>query len=97
MADYTKKDLVNDLAELDVIFETKKQARETIEFIIAKIKAEVVAGNKVNLSGLCHFKPAIQAEKSGGVPGKPDQIYLSPAKNVVRISPAKPFKDILNG
>ena len=87
---YTKDNLVEDLAGLE-IFATKKAARETVEFIINKVKSEVVAGNQVNLAGLCSFKPAVQAEKTGKVPGT-DRDYTAAAKNVVRISPSAGFK-----
>ena len=93
---YTKDNLVEDLAELDVIFSTKKAARETVEFIIEKVKSNVVAGNQVNLSGLCSFKPAVQAEKTGKVPGT-NTNYTSPAKNVVRITPSASFKASVAG
>lgn len=89
---YTKKELVEDLAGLDLIFKTKKAADDTVEFIIAKIIAEVESGKQVSLSGLCSFKPAIQKAKTGNVPGRPGQLYTSPEKRVVRIAPAAAFR-----
>ena len=91
MVQYTKKELVDDLAELDLIFDTKKAAHETVEFIINKITSEVAAGKQVNLSGLCLFKPATQAARSGKVPGS-DQTYAVEAKRVVKITPSVAFK-----
>ena len=91
MTHYTKANLVEDLAELDLIFSTKKAAKDTVEFIFAKVIEQVAAGNQVDLSGLCSFKPAIQAARSGTVPGT-TKTYESPEKKIVKITPASVFK-----
>lgn len=88
---YSKENLVEDLAGLDLIFATKTAANDTVEYIIDKIIEKVTAGEQVNLSGLCLFKPAIQAARSGKLPGT-DTPYTSPEKNVVRITPSAKFE-----
>ena len=84
---YSKKDLVEDLAGLDLIFASKREASDAVEFIINKITEKVSGGDQVNLSGLCLFKPAVQAARTGKLPGT-DTTYSSPEKKVVRITPS---------
>ena len=70
---------------------SKAAATRTVELIISTIKEQVAAGNQVDLSGLCMFKPAVQAARSGvsTLTGKP---FSSPAKKVVKIRPSAQFK-----
>ena len=93
---YTKENIINELTGEGNIFATKKAARAGIEAIIGKIRTEVVAGNQVNIAGLCSFKPAVQAEKTGKIPGT-DKDYTTPQKNVVRISASAGFKSLVAG
>ena len=88
MANFSKADLVERVTELNDI-ESKAAASRVIEHIIDTISNELVAGNDVALSGLCNFKLANQAAKSGVAAGTP---YESPAKRVVRIRPAAQLK-----
>jgi len=53
---FTKKELVERLAELD-IFETKAAAKTAVETISAIIIEQVAVGNQVNYSGLGKFYP----------------------------------------
>ena len=92
MKTFTKADLVDRVTELDDI-ESKAAAKRVVELTIDLIKDQVVAGNKVDVSGLCSFTPAVQDARSGSMNGK---AWTSPKKNVVKIKPAKAFRDSLN-
>ena len=101
MATFTKKDLINRLVESNDIA-SKASASRTVELLFDTIKAEVAAGNNVNLSGFINLKTAIQEAKptrEGRNPatGKDMLIPASLAKNVVRIKPTAPFKTLVAG
>jgi len=88
MAHFSKADLIVRITELNDV-ESKAAATRILEHIITTISDELAAGNEVALSGLCNFKLANQAPKSGVAAGVP---YETPAKRVVRIRPAAKLK-----
>ncbi len=89
----TKAELIEVVSHsTDLANSSKAEAGRIVELIISTIKTELQAGNSVDISGLCKFTIAKQAERSGTIPGTTKQ-YVSPAKNVVRIKPSKPLSD----
>lgn len=89
----TKKDLIEQISfSNDIVDGTKAGSARVLEIIISTIKAELKAGNTVDISGLCKFTTAIQAAKTGTAPGS-NKPYSSPAKTVVKIKPSKALKD----
>ncbi len=87
----TKAELIEKVSfSTDLANSSKAEAGRIVELIISTIKSELQAGNSVDISGLCKFTVAKQAERSGTVNGVD---YVSPAKNVVRIKPSKPLSD----
>ena len=89
----TKQELVEKVSlSTDLKTGTNAEASRVVELIIKTITDELVAGNDVNISGLCKFTVAEQAAKTGKVPGT-DKTYTSPAKRVVRIKATKPLAD----
>jgi len=93
MDTFTKADVVERITESNDI-ESKAAAKRVVELLIDTVKEQVIEGNKVDLSGLCSFTPAVQGARSGSIDGKS---WSSPEKKVVKIKPSKPFRDALNG
>lgn len=94
MTNYSKKELVENLAlHSDVAGNSNAAAGRIVEHIIKDIKDNVAEGKQVDVSGLCSFKPEVQAAKTGIVPGSnPPKQYNSPEKKIVKIKPAASFK-----
>lgn len=84
MSTFTKAQLVERLAELDT-FETKKAAKDTLEFIIDTIKENVASGSEVNISGLGKFGTKVV---TGKIPTT-DTPYKS---TVPKFKPSSSFK-----
>jgi len=83
---FSKADLIARMTESNDI-ESKAGATRILALIIDTITEEVSAGRQVDVSGLCSFKPAVQAARSGisNLNGEP---YETPEKRVVRIKSA---------
>ncbi len=91
---FSKQDLIERMTESNDI-ESKAGASRILALVIDTIVEQVAAGNQVDVSGLCSFKPAVQAARTGiAVDGKP---YASEAKSVVRIKPAAKFRAAVEG
>lgn len=90
---FSKANLAESLAE-NGDFASVAAANRAIEAIISTVKTQVLAGNQVNIAGLCNFKVATQAAKSGLIPGT-NRTYSSTAKRVVRITPVDGFKNAM--
>jgi len=93
MNTFTKANLVERIVESNDI-ESKAAAKRVLELIIEVVKERTAAGDKVDISGLCSFKPTIQAARSGinQLTGKP---YNSPVKKIVKIKPSASFKKLM--
>jgi len=90
MKQFSKADLIERILESNDI-ETKAAATRVLAIIIDTVTERLVAGDQVNISGLCMFKPAIKAARAGtsALTGKP---FNSPASKTVRIVAAAPLK-----
>ena len=90
MNQFSKADLIERILESNDI-ETKAAATRVLALIIDTITERLVAGDQVNISGLCNFKPAIKAARSGtsALTGKP---FSTPATKTVRIVPTAPLR-----
>jgi len=87
----TRKELIERMYELDV-FETKKSAGDTLDFLLNLITSEVHQGNEVALGqSFGKFVPARQAARSGinAINGQP---FESPAKQVIKFKPSAVLK-----
>lgn len=89
----TKAQLIDDLS-LEADIGTKAAAARTVEFIIAKIKETVKAGESAEISGLGKFYPFMQKGKNGKVPGT-NKEYSTQDKMVPKFKAAKGFKDLV--
>ena len=89
----TKAQLVDKLS-LESDIGTKAAATRTIDFIIATIKEELIAGNTVDISGLGKFSARLQKGSTGKVPGTNDT-YVTQDKMIPKFKAAVPFKDAI--
>jgi len=86
----TKAQLVDALS-LQADIGTKAAATRTIEFVIATIKTELIAGNSVDISGLGKFEAKLQKGKTGTIPGTTKQ-YTTSDKMIPKFKAAAAFK-----
>ena len=95
MPKYTKDDLAENLAgHSDIKGTSVVAASRIIEHIFKDIKKQVADGNEVQLHEFINLKPAVQAAKTGTIPGsKPPKQYSSPEKKTVNVKPTKGFRD----
>jgi len=84
----TKAQLVDALS-LQADIGTKAAATRTIEFVIATIKTELIAGNSVDISGLGKFEAKLQKGKTGTAMGK---AYTTSDKMVPKFRASNAFK-----
>lgn len=71
-------------------------ASRILEFLISKIKSEVLSGNEVNISGLGKFSKTLQKGRSGIVPGT-DKSYTTSDKMVPKFRASSTFKALVAG
>lgn len=89
----TKAELVDKVAKDAEI--TKKVASAALDSAMAAIKEAVKAGDAVTLIGFGTFKMAERAAREGRNPRTGKKMKI-PAKNVVKFSAGKAFKESLN-
>ncbi len=89
----TKAELVDRVAKDAEI--TKKAASAALDSAMAAIKEAVKAGDAVTLIGFGTFKMAERAAREGRNPRTGKKMKI-PAKNVVKFSAGKAFKESLN-
>jgi DNA-binding protein HU-beta len=89
----TKAELVDKVAKDAEI--TKKAASAALDSAMAAIKEAVKAGEAVTLIGFGTFKMAERAAREGRNPRTGKKMKI-PAKNVVKFSAGKAFKESLN-
>lgn len=89
----TKAELVDKVAKDAEI--TKKIASAALDSAVAAIKEAVKAGDSVTLIGFGTFRMAERAAREGRNPRTGKKMKI-PAKNVVKFSAGKAFKELLN-
>ena len=75
---------------------TKKLAGELVASIIEGIKAEILSGEKLRISGFGTFTIKERAARTARNPQTGGEVKV-PAKNVVTFKPATDFKEAVNG
>jgi DNA-binding protein HU-beta len=98
---FTKGDLIALTGELDDI-ESKAAAARIVNFVLDVIVDKAVTGHTINIGGFVNMKQATQSAKPARPGRNPStgaaiQIPAQPAKKVIRIKPAKAFKDAIAG
>ncbi len=89
----TKAELVDRIAKDAEI--TKKAAGAALDSAMNAIKESVTAGNPVTLIGFGTFKMTERAAREGRNPRTGKKMKI-PAKNVVKFSAGKAFKESVN-
>ena len=89
-----KQELISAISELTG--QTKRATEETIDAAMSVIHAETAAGEEVRINKLFFTKVVKREERVVNVPGT-DRKITSPAKNIVKIKPAKELNDAANG
>jgi DNA-binding protein HU-beta len=89
-----KTDLVAAVAEDAQI--TRDKAAAAVESVIKQIQSALMDGNEVRLPGFGNFKVADRKETTARNPRTGETVKV-PASKVAKFSPAKGFKEALNG
>ena len=76
--------------------QTKRATEETINALIEVVQVASAAGEEVRIPGLFYTKVVQKEARTVNVPGT-DRKKEVPAKNVVKIKPAKELNDAANG
>ena len=93
MSTYTRQTLISDLA-LQEDVGSNAAATRILDFIEAKVKEQVAAGNEVAFSQkFGKFYPVTQKGKTGKVPGQPGKTYTTQDKQVPKFKASKAFKE----
>lgn len=94
MTTFTKQNLIERIAELDVI-PSKKSANDVLDLILSTITEEVAKGNDVYLgTAFGGFTQVTKAAKSGTAMGKE---YSVPARKAIKFKPSKSLKTTIAG
>ena len=88
----TKKDIVESIKDLGM---TGQGARRVVDMIIDIIKAELAAGQKVQISGFGSFDTKLRRGRSGRNPKTGEKIKI-PSKRVVVFNSGKNLKDAMD-
>lgn len=74
---------------------SKVSAERQLNLAFEFIKHEVSDGREITIAGFGKFTPARRGERAGRNPQTGESMTVA-ARNVVKFSPAKAFKDLLN-
>lgn len=88
-----KSDLVDMLANEGDL--TKAKSAELVDMIFNSVKVSLQKGDEVSIAGLGKFKVARRDAKVGRNPRTGEELQIE-AKNVVKFTPAKELKDVVN-
>lgn len=78
-------------------YKSKEEAERALRSCLDAIQEALFLKEDVSIHGFGTFKPVRRPEKTGKVPGKPNQTYTTPATTVVKFIPAKNLKDAVAG
>jgi DNA-binding protein HU-beta len=84
-----KGDLINEVAK---VLETKKQAQDAVDAVLAAITKALKSGDSVTLVGFGTFKVDKRAARQGRNPQTGASIKI-PARKVPKFVPGKALKD----
>ena len=90
----TKADIVEKVYQK--IGFSKKEASELVELVFTSLKDVLTKGDKVKISGFGNFVVREKNERVGRNPQTGEAIKIK-ARTVVRLRPAKAFKDAILG
>ena len=90
----TKKELIKQVSE--VAKTTQKDVANVLEAIILTVGKELAAGNDVAVTGFGAFKSAIQAGRTGKIPGT-NKEYTTTDKRVCKFKASAPFAATVAG
>ena len=88
-----KQDLIDSIAKSTEL--SKSKVNEVIDTFLANVKTSVKKGNAVQLVGFGTWKKSKRKARTGRNPQTGATIKIA-ARNTVRFTPGKAFKDILN-
>lgn len=88
-----KRELISKIAQDTNL--NKKQVDEVLKSLAETIKAEVVNSGEFTLQDVGKFKVNEKSEMQRRNP-RTGEMFTSPAKNVVKITPAKVLRDAVN-
>lgn len=88
----SKASLVNDVATATGL--SKKQASEAVDALLSSIKANLAAGEKVQLIGFGSFEVRERAARKGRNPQTGEEIEI-PATKVPAFKPGKSLKSAI--
>jgi DNA-binding protein HU-beta len=88
-----KQDLIDSIAKSTEL--SKSKVNEVIDTFLANVKTSVKKGNAVQLVGFGTWKKSKRKARTGRNPQTGATIKIA-ARNTVRFTPGKAFKDALN-
>ena len=88
-----KQDLIDSIAKATEL--PKSKVNEMLDTLLANVKTSVKKGNAVQLVGFGTWKKSKRKARTGRNPQTGATIKIS-ARNTVRFTPGKAFKDALN-
>lgn len=89
----TKSELIKKLAEENEL--SQAQAGRVLDSLLDTIVAEVVKGEEVRLPGFAKFERVERAARTARNPQTGETVEV-PAKQAVKITPLKAFKDAVS-
>ena len=93
MATIAKKDLVEKIAvELNL---PRQDVRRVVENFIKNVKAEIQAGNRIEIRDFGVFEIKHRKPRIGRNPKKPQDVVTIPARKVVHFKVGREFKKII--
>ena len=93
MATVTKKDLVEKIAvELNLL---RQDVRNIVEGFIKNVKAEMQAGNRIEIRDFGVFEIKERKPRIGRNPKKPQDVVTIPARKVVHFKVGREFKKLI--
>lgn len=93
MANYTKAELLTEVAERAGV--SKTEAESVIDALFSTVTGQAKAGNKVSWPGFGSFSISHRAARTGRNPQTGAEIQI-PASSALKFTPAKALKDLLN-
>lgn len=93
MATVTKKDLVEKIAVgLNL---PRQDVRNAVEAFIKNVKAEIQAGNRIEIRDFGVFEIKERKPRIGRNPKKPQDVVTIPARRVVHFKVGREFKKLI--
>ena len=93
MATVTKKDLVDKIATESGI--PRLDVRKVVEGFIKHIKAEMQAGNRIEIRDFGVFEIKERKSRIGRNPKRPQDVVTIPARKVVHFKVGREFKKLI--